>query len=111
MGTFQGVLKYTPTAPLTLKDVSLKLVAEAPYRIVEENLNPETGELTFKVETSRTQARAGKLVTVQVVVDRIKHPKGTVAVELKSVKLIDWAGIELPFSLSPGVVTVTWGAK
>lgn len=111
VGTFQGVVKHTPTAPLTLKDASLKLVAEAPYRIVEENLNPETGELTFRVETSRTQARAGKLVTVQVVVDRTKHPKGSVTVELKSVKLVDWAGIELPFSLSPGVVTVTWGAK
>ncbi len=111
VGTFRGVLKYTPTAPLTLQDVTLKLVAEAPYRIVEENLDAETGELTFRVETSRAQARAGKLLTVQVVVDRTKHPTGTVAVELESVKLVDWAGIELPFSLSPRVVTVTWEAK
>lgn len=107
VGTFQAVLKYTPTAPLTLEDVSLKLIAEAPYRIVEENLNPETGELTFKVETSRIQARAGKLVTVQVVVGRVKDPKVEVSLELRSVKLIDWAGIELPFTVSPGRVTVS----
>ncbi|MCR4391716.1 MAG: hypothetical protein NUV94_02795 [Candidatus Acetothermia bacterium] len=111
VGTFQGVFRYTPTAPLTLEDVSLKLIAEAPYRIVEETLDPETGELTFKVEASRTQARAGKLVTVQVVVDQTKHPEGTVTVELRSVRLVDWAGIELPFSLSPGVSVVTWGKE
>ncbi|MDD2912146.1 MAG: hypothetical protein PHF77_01285, partial [Candidatus Bipolaricaulis anaerobius] len=30
-----------------------------------------------------------------------------VAVELTSVKLIDWAGIELPFTLSPGKATIS----
>ncbi len=107
VGTFQGVLKYTPTAPLTLAEVSLKLVAESPYRIVEEKLDRENGELLFKVETSRPQARAGKLVTVQMVVGRVKDPKVEVAVELRSVRLIDWAGIELPFTLSPSRVTVS----
>lgn len=107
VGTFQGVLKYTPTAPLTLGEVALKLVPEAPYRIVEEKLDREKGELTFKVEASRAQARAGKLVTVQVVVGRVKDPKVEVAVELRNVRLVDWAGIELPYTLSPGTVTVS----
>lgn len=107
VGTFQGILKYTPTAPLTLEEVSLKLIPQAPYRVVEEKLDREKGELTFKVEASRTQARAGKLVTVQVVVDRVQDPKVEVAVELKNVKLVDWAGIELPFTLSPGKATIS----
>lgn len=107
VGTFQGILKYTPIAPLTLAEVSLKLVPEAPYRVVEEKLDREKGELTFKVEASRAQARAGKLVTVQVVVGRVKDPKVEVAVELRNVKLVDWAGIELPYTLSPGKVTVS----
>lgn len=107
VGTFQGVLKYTPTAPLTLEDVSLKLIATAPYRIVEERLDREKGELSFKVEATRAQARAGKLVTVQVVVGRVQDPKVEVAVELRNVKLIDWAGIELPFTLSPAKATVS----
>ena len=106
VGAFQGTLKYTPTAPLTLEEVSLKLVAQAPYRIVEEKLDREKVELTFKVETSRAQARAGKLVTVQVVVGQVQDPKVEVTVELRNVRLVDWAGIELPFSLSPGRATV-----
>ncbi len=110
VGTFQGVLKYTPTAPLKLEEVSLRLVAESPYRIVEEKLDREKGELSFKVEASRAQARAGKLVTVQVVVGRVGDPQVEVAVELRNVKLIDWAGIELPFTLSPSRATVTLAA-
>ncbi|MCX7750637.1 MAG: hypothetical protein N2320_03685 [Candidatus Bipolaricaulota bacterium] len=106
VATFQGVVKYTPTAPLKLEEVSLRLVAESPYRIVEEKLDREKGELTFKVETSRAQARAGKLVTVQVVVGRVGDPKVEVALELRSVKLVDWAGIELPFTVTPSRVTV-----
>ncbi|GAB4306259.1 MAG: hypothetical protein Kow0097_05640 [Candidatus Bipolaricaulota bacterium] len=106
VGTFQGALKYTPTDPLTLEEVTLQLIAEAPYRIVEETLDREKGELTFKVQASRTQARPGKLVTVQVVVGRVQDPKVEVGVELKGVKLIDWAGIELPFTLSPGRATI-----
>lgn len=110
VGTFQGVLKYTPTAPLKLERVSLKLVAETPYRVVEEKLDREKGELTFKVETSRAQARAGKLVTAQVVVGRVEDAKVEVTVELRSVKLVDWAGIELPFTVSPSRVTVSMTA-
>lgn len=107
VATFQGLLKYTPTAPLKLEEVSLKLVAESPYRILEEKLDREKGELTFKVEAPRAQIRAGKLVTVQVVVGRVSDPKVEVALELRNVKLLDWAGIELPFTVSPSRVTVS----
>lgn len=107
VATFQGVLKYTPTPPLKLEEVSLKLVAESPYRIVEEKLDREKGELTFKVEAPRAQIRAGKLVTVQVVVGRVTDPKVEVALELRNVKLVDWAGIELPFTVTPTRVTVS----
>jgi len=110
VGSFQGVLRYTPTAPLTLEEVSLKLIAEAPYRIVEERLNQETGELTFRVEATRALARAGKLVTVQVVTGRVQDPKVELSVELRNAKLVDWAGIELPLTLSPGRVTVSMTA-
>ncbi|HEU68436.1 MAG TPA: hypothetical protein ENN53_04375 [Candidatus Acetothermia bacterium] len=107
VGTFQGLLKYTPTAPLTLEEVSLDLIAEPPYRVTQESLDSETGELAFRVEGPRTQARAGKLVTVQVTVRRVQVPQVEVAVELRDVKLVDWAGIELPFTLSPGKATIS----
>lgn len=107
VGAFEGILKYTPAEPLAVQDVSLKLIGEAPYRIVEERLDQENGELTFRVEASRTQARAGKLVTVQVVVGQVQDPKVEVGVELRKVKLVDWAGIELPFTLSPGKATIS----
>ncbi len=110
VGTFQGVLKYAPTAPLALEEVALKLIAEAPYRIVEEKLDREKGELTFKVETSRAQARAGKLVRVQVVVGEVQDPHVEVTIELRNAKLVDWAGIELPFTVSPSRATVSMTA-
>jgi len=107
VGVFQGVLRYTPREPLSLEEVSLQLIAEPPYRITQESLDREKGELTFRVEAARAQARAGKLVTVQLVVGRVADPAVEVAVELASVKLIDWAGIELPFTLSPGKTTIS----
>jgi len=107
VGVFQGVLRYTPREPLSLEEVSLQLIAEPPYRITQESLDREKGELTFRVEAARAHARAGKLVTVQLVVGRVADPAVEVAVELTSVKLIDWAGIELPFTLSPGKATIS----
>ncbi len=110
VGVFGGTLKYTPGSPVPPQSVSARLVAETPYRIAEERLTRDTGELAFRVETGRTTARAGKLVTAafDLVPSRFLEPTVSVTVDLRVTRFVDWAGIDLPHTVSPSRVTLNF---
>ncbi len=110
VGTLAGTLKHTPGAGVSPALVSAKLIAESPYRIAEEKLTRETGELAFRVETGKTTARAGKLVSAafELVPTRFLEPTVSVGVELRVSRFVDWAGIDLPYTVSPSRVTLTF---
>ncbi|MGC9530268.1 MAG: hypothetical protein ACP5G2_06675 [Candidatus Bipolaricaulaceae bacterium] len=105
VGALEGVLRYTPTA-----GAAVSLIAQSPYRLTRQEVDADKGEVAFRVECGRAQARAGDLVAVQVALaGRLEAPTVEVALQLTAATATDVAGITLPLSLSPdrAVLSVT----
>ncbi|RLE30977.1 hypothetical protein DRJ54_01510 [Candidatus Acetothermia bacterium] len=104
IATVVGTITYTP-----VQSVSLTLVtANSPYQISQQQVDPETGTISFVLTLSPGWApAAGKLAELGfTLVGRVDGPTD-LTVDLDVSTVVDTAGIELPFDVRARTVTIT----